>query len=285
MNKYVVILSALLCAVLCFACGDNIQYYESSDENDAVSLPILMYHHIDENGDDSVTISESLFEEHLEYLSENNYNAVSLEQLVSFVENGTPLPERPVLITFDDGYDSNYTIAFELLRKYDFCAAIFVIGSYVGDTPGIIKHFDWTEAREMVDSGQIEIENHTYDMHMNLPPRRGRFADSLFRPDVLRCSKEDPISYTQSFIADYIRCQSLILQNLGYIPTAFAYPHGRYSDETESLLTLLGAKITLTTKAGVNLIRRGEPESLRLLKRFNINQTTGIPELRVMLGE
>ena len=137
----------------------------------------------------------------------------------------------------------------------------------------------------MVDSGQIEIENHTYDMHMNVPPRRGRFADSLFRPDVLRCSKEDPISYTQSFIADYIRCQSLILQNLGYIPTAFAYPHGRYSDETESLLTLLGAKITLTTKAGVNLIRRGEPESLRLLKRFNINQTTGIPELRVMLGE
>src|SRR5699024_8650035 len=111
-----------------------------------------MYHHIDEYGDDSVTISESLFEEQLEYLYENGYNTVSLDQLVGFVENGTPLPERPVMITFDDGYESNYTIAFELLRKYGFCASIFVVASEVGETPGSLRHFDWNEAREMVSS-------------------------------------------------------------------------------------------------------------------------------------
>ena len=59
----------------------------------------------------------------------------------------------------------------------------------------------------------------------------------------------------------------------------------RYSDDTESLLELLGAKITLTTDTGINIIRRGEPESLRLLKRFNINQQIGISELGILLGE
>ncbi len=252
---------------------------------DIVSLPILMYHHIDEYGDDSVTISESLFEEQLEYLYENGYNTVSLDQLVGFVENGTPLPERPVMITFDDGYESNYTIAFELLRKYGFCASIFVVASEVGETPGSLRHFDWNEAREMVSSGHIQIASHTYDMHMSSPRCHNEFGDSLYRPDAVRRNGESRISYNNSFIADYIKCQTLIFQNLGYFPTAFAYPHGRYSDDTESLLKLLGAKITLTTDTGINIIRRGEPESLRLLKRFNINQQIGISELGILLGE
>ena len=256
-----------------------------NETTEIVSLPILMYHHIDEHGDDSVTISESLLDEQFEYMYDNGYNTVSLDQLIGFVENGTPLPERPVMITFDDGYESNYTIAFKLLQKYGFCAVIFVVASDVGETPGSLRHFDWNEAREMVSSGHIQIASHTYDMHMNSLRCHNELGDSLYRPDALRRYGENQISYNRSFIVDYIKCQTLILQNLGFVPTAFAYPHGRYSDETESLLTLLGAKITLTTDTGINIIRRGEPESLRLLKRFNINQTTGIDELRVLLGE
>lgn len=89
------------------------------------------------------------------------------------MEKGEALPEKPVVITFDDGYQSNYEYAYPILKKYGMKATIFVIGSSVGkdeykDTGlPMLPHFGVSEAREMENSGLISIQSHTYDLHQN----------------------------------------------------------------------------------------------------------------------
>ncbi len=141
----------------------------------STDVPVLLYHHIEPGADGSngSIISLERFEEHMKALKENGYNAITCSDLISYAENGTKLPNKPILITFDDGYQSNYEYAYPILKKYGLKGTIFVIGSFFGsdtykDTDmKIIPHFGMSEAQEMVDSGVIEIQSHTYDMHQS----------------------------------------------------------------------------------------------------------------------
>ncbi len=144
-------------------------------ESISEEVPVLLYHHLqpEADGSNGAVISVELFEKHMKALAENGYSAVSCSEVISYVEKGTPLPDNPVMITFDDGYRSNYEYAYPILKKYGLKATIFVIGTSFGsetykDTDmKTIPHFGLSEAKEMVDSGVIEIQSHTYDMHQS----------------------------------------------------------------------------------------------------------------------
>ncbi|MBQ8509675.1 MAG: polysaccharide deacetylase family protein [Clostridia bacterium] len=250
-----------------------------------VTLPVLMYHHLAETGDSSVTISTALFEEHLKWLTDNGWNTVSFDEVLAYVEEGVPLPENPYCIVFDDGYASNYELAFPLLREYNAKATICVIGCDVGlstykDTAyPIIPHFGWDEAREMVKSGLISIQHHTYDMHQWAP-----YETDSARENVLIFEGESEADYTAIFTDDYNRLAKMICDNLGYTSTVFAYPGGRYDALSEQIVRSLGAKVTLTTDYGVSVIRSCEPESVFLLKRCNMNELVDIYALQCALA-
>lgn len=133
----------------------------------ADKLPVLMYHNVTEDvslahTSPDVHITPQTLEEHFAYLKSAGYNTISAEEYLSYRQNGTPLPENPVIITFDDGYISNYEIAYPLLKKYNFKAVIFVIASRMGASNVEFPHFSWEEAREMEQSGLVEIESHSY---------------------------------------------------------------------------------------------------------------------------
>ena len=141
-------------------------------EEYTAQVPVLMYHHISEEGNDSTELSPEAFEAQIAALAEAGYTAVFPEDLAAYVREGKELPEKPIVITFDDGYLSNYEYAYPILKKYGMVATIFVIGSTVGDTEHykdtdypITPHFSCEQAKEMVDSGVISIQSHTYDMH------------------------------------------------------------------------------------------------------------------------
>lgn len=107
-------------------------------EEYTAQVPVLMYHHISEEGNDSTELSPEAFEAQIAALAEAGYTSVFPEDLAAYVREGKELPEKPIVITFDDGYLSNYEYAYPILKKYGMVATIFVIGSTVG-TRSIIK--------------------------------------------------------------------------------------------------------------------------------------------------
>ena len=106
-----VVLSALF--VLC-----PLAAYAAGEEADAVPLPIIMYHEVkpDKSGKDAIQPWE--LESDLRWLAENGYTTVVMADVIAYVRDGTPLPEKPIVLSFDDGYYNNYVYVLPLLRQY-----------------------------------------------------------------------------------------------------------------------------------------------------------------------
>ena len=103
-------------------------------EEYTAQVPVLMYHHISEDVATDMVISPARFEAHMAALKEHGWNSVTIRQLIEFGEQGTPLPDHPVLITFDDGYTSNLELAAPILERHGLNAVIFVIGINAGQS-------------------------------------------------------------------------------------------------------------------------------------------------------
>lgn len=241
------------------------------DKRASVQVPILLYHHIaDENQGENI-ISMELFKSHLDALKAQGYETVSFQQLLDYVETGAALPEKPVVINFDDGYTSNYDFAWPALVERDMKATIFVIGCSVGkdtykDTGLKMKpHFSYDQAQEMIDSGLISIQPHTYDMHKHKP-----YESENSRTGLLPLDGESEADYRQALKDDLTRAIEKLEENTSEKVYALAYPSGKFTEISEEVCSELGISITLTTKPAVNTVVKGAPSCLRLMSRYTI---------------
>ena len=245
----------------------------SSDEI-SMQVPILMYHHLSEDVTNSEMVSPAQFEAQIRALSEAGYTGVSFDELQAYVLRGEPLPEKPVVITFDDGYRSNYTLAYPILQKYNMKAAIFVIGVSFGkdhykDTDyAITPHFGAAEAAEMAASGLVSIQSHTYDMHQWLPYETG----SAVRENILPLPGESEEAYVQTLTEDFTRSRAQLESATGQPVDMLAYPAGQYSTLAQVTLQSLGVHVTLSTNPGVNTVVKGLPQTLYAMLRFGITE-------------
>jgi peptidoglycan/xylan/chitin deacetylase (PgdA/CDA1 family) len=230
-------------------------------------VPILMYHHLGKEGN-SVTTTPEMFEAHLSAIKEAGYTAVTVDALIQYVRYGVPLPEKPVCITFDDGYQSNYEIAYPLLKEYGMCASVFVIGVSVGkdtykDTgEAILPHFGVEEMAEMVSSGVIAVGSHTYDLH-------GAEAFGDIRLSMAPLAGEAEEDYLAVLREDIARSREEIEAVTGRGVHALAFPHGIYDDRIIALLTEEGICATFSVENGVHTLVRGLPGSLHAMKRLD----------------
>lgn len=245
----------------------------SADEI-STQVPILMYHHLSEDVTNSEMVSPEQFEAQIRALSEAGYTGVSFDELQAYVLRGEPLPEKPVVITFDDGYRSNYTLAYPILQKYGMKATIFAIGASFGtdhykDTDyAITPHFGAAEAAEMTASGLISIQSHTYDMHQWPPYETG----SAVRENILQLSSESEEAYVQALTEDFTRSRALLEGATGQPVDVLAYPAGQYSTLAQVTLQSLGVHVTLSTNPGVNTVVKGLPQTLYAMLRFGITE-------------
>ncbi len=276
-----IVLAALL-AVLLFLCipRDNTIEEDTDDffteETDKITfdVPILMYHHFDPVESGAATMTVAAFEAQIAVLADAGYTAVTLHDLVSFVDEGTPLPEKAIVITFDDGYMSNYEYALPILEKYGMCATVFAIGYSFGcDTyketgVPIIPHFGENEALAMVNSGVFDVQSHTYDMHQS-EAIEGESA----RISVLPLEGESTADYEAALREDIRKSISLLEGVTGEEVFALAYPRGYYNSTAQRIFAEEGIRVTLTTEEGVNTVVFGEPESLYGLKRYNVDES------------
>ncbi len=248
--------------------------YPSSPEGAPVTyelhLPVLMYHHVvhDWQECNEMTVTEGRLERDLQWLAESGYESVLPRELAA----GEPLPEKPVLITFDDGYRSNYDLAYPLLQKYQTKGAIAVM-AYMQDNPGG-NFLTWDMCREMTASGLVEIGSHGYAIH-NLDGRMGNFVAGQANGVQRRKGESDTDFYCR--VLDDLRYSfDRIAQETGAPPTFFAYPFGKTDPDADAYLEGL---FPLTVVTGPGKYAANLSKGLHKLPRFTVTMERSLAAL------
>lgn len=235
------------------------------------ALPVLMYHHFDETSKSGTVVTTARFREQMTALRDGGYQAVTIPQVIGYVREGTPLPEKPVLITMDDGYGSNLTIAAPILEETGMCATVFVIGINEGEEyyphsgePMWQHRFAFEEAAPWVEKGIIDVQSHTFDMH-----QLESYGYSG-RDGVRQLPGESREEYRRALLAD---AEAFRQRREGRVATellALAYPFGYYTLEADKLMKEAGYQVTITIDERINQLYVGEEDCLRMMGRFNV---------------
>lgn len=231
--------------------------YKIGEKN--LKLPILIYHGFStpmlSNEDDPYKLmcSTDLFEDQITTLKEDGYTFITLEDLYKYKNGRIGLPEKTIAITMDDGWLGNYTEAFDVIKKYEVPATIFIVEELV-DTPG---YFDWEQAKEMYDSGLVKIHVH------------GRKHSSA-----TAYSKE-------KLIEDYNHTHAMIEEKMGAkVQKIMAYPAGDSSANTISWLKEGGFEVQVQTKYGT--VNKSNTLDLTDLGRIRAEKASGASILKTI---
>ena len=199
---------------------------------DAVNVPILMYHYISDLPPDAdiyrrdLTVTPERFEAQLAYLRDQGYETVTLADVYTTLTTGKPLPARPIVLTFDDGYKDAYTHAFPLLQAYGFIGEFFVLA-----TPAHFEapqYMTWNEMKTMAGAG-MSIQAHGRD-HYDLT---GRPYDFL--------------------VYQILGAREAVEAHTDQTVTFFCYPSGRHDAATEAVVESAGYLGAVTTAWGTEL--------------------------------
>jgi len=198
----------------------------------SISIPVLMYHSVNDELRDSRDVSVKTFESHIKYIAEHGYTSLTAMALYKALKGETPMPAKPVVITFDDGFRDNYTNAFPILKRYHVKAVYFVVSSRSGDDePDFIS---WEEMREMEKTGIIDIESHTH---------RHR-KDNL---EIIGRGGEEEI------FEDLTLARKMIGEKLGKECRFLAWPQGHYNAKMLKIAEEAGYYSTFITENGPNI--------------------------------
>ncbi|MBR5442100.1 MAG: polysaccharide deacetylase family protein [Clostridia bacterium] len=259
------IISLFLCGImLTGACLNAVSPFVSAMSQPRATVPIIMYHQVHQGtkscGDYIIPLSTPRGD--FEYMKSNGITPVSFSALRDYVENGTPLPPRPIVITFDDGERSFLTRVVPLLQEYGYPANVNVIGSLVelytqnGETDDSYAYLSRNDIKLLSENPLVEIGCHTYNLH-SLTGRRG----------VAQLYGESDDEYCSLISADLDKFNELLVDVTGRAPTIFAYPYGIKNRLCDEILKERGFTITLTCREGVNTLTHGS--TLSDLGRFN----------------
>lgn len=236
----------------------------------ALRLPVLMYHHVVPDGQacNEMTVTAGRLEQDLRWLAENGFQTVLPRELAA----GAPLPEKPVLLTFDDGYRSNYLLAYPLLQKYQAKAAIAIM-AFMPDNwaEGFLS---WDMCREMTASGLVEIGSHGYAIH-NLDGRMGNFIPGQANGVQRRAGESDNDFYCR-VLEDLRYSYDRIALETGAAPTFFAYPFGKTDPDADAYLE---TRFPLTVVTGPGTHAADLSGGLHQLPRFTVTMQRTLSSL------
>jgi len=184
------------------------------------SVPVLMYHSITYEKGNPICLPIKKFKEQMKYLKDNGYYTITLMNLYEYLMNNTPIPEKSIVLTFDDGYENNYTDMFPVLKKYNFKATIFVI------TSNIDKYNKSMTSKQLLEMEKygVDIESHTVN-HENL-----KMLSKNKQLKTLVQSKKD--------------LERILNKQINF----FAYPYGWYNKSAIEAVKEAGYKMAFTTK-------------------------------------
>lgn len=229
-----------------------------------VQIPILMYHDVSYLGE-GYSKTPEVFRAQMLELKNAGFTTVFYADLIDYVEHGTPLPEKPIIISVDDGYRSNYTHLFPILKELGMKAEISLIGKAIDCYNWAMT---WDQVRKMADSGLVSFQSHTYNLHADQTSQNGRLG-------VLKHSGESWTEYTTLLGGDITASLDLIERKTGVRPQVFTYPRGKWNHMAEGLSLQLGCRASVTTLDGIASVQQGAPSSLRLMNRIGMDHRNG----------
>ncbi|NME83118.1 polysaccharide deacetylase family protein [Clostridium sp. SM-530-WT-3G] len=207
---------------------DEFNYSKNYNDNSSITLvndnrgiPVLYYHSVNDSVDNEVTISPSLLKKELEYIKNQGYTTLSLKEVENYILNNQPIPEKSILITFDDGYMDNYYNAYPILKELNMKATIFCITSELDGS-----YYLSEDAIKEMSKNNIDIESHTLNHpHLN----------SLTYDEQLKELTESKAK----------------LENItGNKITAIAFPFGDYNEDSIKAAKNSGYTLAFTTNKG-----------------------------------
>ena len=221
-------------------------------------LTVLIYHHLAPEDasdwifeDNEAVITEEQFSEQMEALYELDYETLSSDDVRDFVLGEKDIPERSVVITFDDGYESNYQFAYPLLKEYEHQAIFFPIISRMEENessfdPEVLTYMSWSQLKEMKRADVAEVQHHTYDSHdyaevNDSGDERPEFAGPIWLEDEERMETEE--EFRQRVYDDIKKGQKLLESKTGKPASVLAYPFGWGSEEAAEEASRLGIEI------------------------------------------
>ncbi len=233
-------------------------------------IAALMYHHFStkEESLNTVTVHPDRFKEQLKLLKEKGYTPIRQQDLIAFMKGGETvrLPEKSVLITIDDGYESNYEWAFPAIVEEKFYATIFNVTVNLNKNTKYSTRIKWPQAREMVHSGRVLMQSHTHKMHEYGAGLSQEKIAAATAPIVIDGVLESMAQFRERAKADLLTAKQMLeLETYNQVFT-FAYPYGKYSDELIELLLETGHEAMYTVEEGV--IRKGM--DMAKLPRINV---------------
>lgn len=235
-------------------------------ENECL-LPVVMYHQLTDTAANAgpYVLTAQQFEADMRYIKSRGYTSVTTQQLIDYANRRASLPQKPILITFDDGYESFVPYAQPVLRELDMYAVVSIIGSvaqtYTDTTDHTIRysHLSWEGIRQLSQDPHVEIGNHTYDLHSLDRGRRGCRIKS----------GEEVGAYKAMLTADLTKTQDMLAQYTGAPAKTFAYPFGARCSQSEEVLRSMGFQIVLTCAEKINRITDQSTDWLYDVGRFN----------------
>jgi len=186
----------------------------------AQALVILQYHHISDDTPAATSISPRRFREHLEAIEDSGYRVVDLDTVAARIRAGEALPDKAVLITFDDSYISIFDTAFPMLRKRHWPFVVFANTEPVD--LGLAGFLSWDQLRELA-AGGAAIANHSVS-HPHMARRQSNETDAAWR---------------ERMRAEITGAERRIREELGQNHRVFAYPYGEFSADLQALLAEL----------------------------------------------
>lgn len=268
----------------------NVTAKENTVNLDSIQkIPVFCYHDVVANDNakalekDPYAITEKRLEEHFELLKKEGFTPISLKQYENYVERKGILPEKPVLLSFDDGRESMYTRIYPILKKYNYPAVFAIILSYMDTTippADIEKMVTWEQLREMQASGLVEVASHTYNMHnfvvANHYGDRYQNVATIWWQDDNKYETEN--DFNARITGDMLTGKSLFDKNMGYSSNILVWPFGVYTQYSVDSAKKSGYEYQLMLNDDVKLADKnclsryiiyGNPSNEEMLNMLN----------------
>lgn len=239
---------------------------EEGEINDGTAVPIIMYHSVVKDpslaGEYIITADE--LETDIKGLLARGYTPVFCSEIADFADGRGELPEKPVVLSFDDGCYNNFLYVLPLLEKYDVKATFAIVGEWCEQAASeeqpspVYSYMDCDNLRTLVLSGRCELANHGFEMH-SLDGRRG----------MLQLDSESFEDYRRTLWGDLTRVKKMLEKCGQQRVDVLAYPYGFSSEQTEELTAQLGYRVTLSCEERISVVAVGDYGCLKRMGRFN----------------